>query len=220
MNQSLIATGVENHKLYATHSTVHDLASADEEAKCLKYTGSNYMNPVIDCCVGSRIMINENIATQLGLYNGAMGRIHSFGSVERDGKHSIEVIFVKMDEVYNGLTCDLSTTLPVSNLIPIVRMTSSTKINGKFFRRQFPISIAFARTVHSAQGITSVAGVVAYPQIRIFARGLEYVMISRATTMDNIILMSPLLPVHFNNRRYEKDREIIRNEYYRLVNLK
>jgi hypothetical protein len=37
--------------------------------------------------------------------------------------------------------------------------------------------------------------------------------------MDNIILMSPLLAVHFNNQRYEKDREIIRNEYYRLVNL-
>ena len=195
------------------------MATAKEEEDCLQHVSKNLLHPTIYCCVGTRVKINGNIATQLGLFNGAMGTIHSFGLVTHDDVVRVEVIFVQMDNVNDNLTCDLSTISPTPNLIPIVRTVSQTKISHRFFRRQFPISVAFARTVHSAQGITTSAGVVVYPQINIFARGLEYVGVSRATAIENVILMSPLLEIHFNNPRFAIDCEIIRNEYTRLVNL-
>ena len=76
------------------------------------------------------------------------------------------------------------------------------------------------RTVHSAQGITSEAGIVGFPTVGTpFTRGLEYVIISRATKRENIILMSPLFPWHFNHPKYSVDRELIRSEYDRLARL-
>lgn len=47
-----------------------------------------------------------------------------------------------------------------------------------------------------------------------YARGLAYVMISRATGLENLYLIRPLLPGHFTDHEYE--RKLIDKEYDRL----
>ena len=47
-------------------------------------------------------------------------------------------------------------------------------------------------------------------------RGLAYVMMSRATCLENIYLLSPLLKEHFNSHHFTKQNDLIRKEYERL----
>ena len=156
-----------------------------------------------------------------------MGTVHSFGFVDEPPiagannlttNKEIPVVFVQMD-LDTGCTVDKpkNGTDPVPNLIPFCAIPADSKLLNKYIRWQLPLLSAHARTVHSAQGMTATNGAILYPNAigaRHFARALEYVMMSRPTTHENIYLMSPLTLEHFNDYVYL--RACIRNEYIRL----
>jgi hypothetical protein len=68
---------------------------------------------------------------------------------------------------------------------------------------------AQATTTHKAQGTTDHKGVVAFP-----SEGLEYVMCTRQTMLEHLILISQLRADHFQAKLPEKRQ--IDNEYNRL----
>jgi len=123
----------------------------------------------------------------------------------------IPIVFVKMD----SLKIKFSVSSTIDNIIPFVATTTITKLNNKWFRSQLPLCLAHACTVHKAQGCTAEHGVVVSPsQGHIFARGLEYVMMSRATKLEHVYLLSQLHEKHFNG--FVHERKLIALEYDRL----
>ena len=112
----LIADGNEWHKLSATHATGDsNIATEAEETKLIAYSGSKDLKLAashLTLAIHSRVKCNVNVGTQIGLYNGAMGSVHSFGYLDNG---EVGIVFVKMDDDI-GYTCDTSDD-PVSNLV-------------------------------------------------------------------------------------------------------
>ena len=93
-------------------------------------------------------------------------------------------------------------------------------IGQKAQRIQLPLTIAFARTIHSAQGITAKQSLVFAPtkqNARIFAPFLAYVALSRIGSIKQLLLLDFLYPKHFSIRNELKNA--IEKEYDRLRNI-
>ena len=124
----------------------------------------------------------------------------------------IPTVFVKMDKdsVYT-----VSTTQ--ANVITFTAQCNIERryLQGNYQRWQLPLVPASATTVHKAQGTTAKSGVVFRPSDNEpFARGSEYVAISRVTEIENLFLLGGLKPSQFKSHHNERQRII--NEYERL----
>jgi hypothetical protein len=74
-----------------------------------------------------------------------------------------------------------------------------------YHRMYMPLRPAQATTTHKAQGTTAHKGVVAFPSEGVlWARGLEYVMCTRQTMLEHLILIYPLRADHFQAKLPEK----------------
>jgi hypothetical protein len=130
----------------------------------------------------------------------------------------IPVVFVQMDVLGDSDKADTMklTCMPgVPRVVPFVARPSMICLKHKYYRYQIPLAPAHCRTFHKAQGITAHNGVVVSPSTnKPFAMGLEYVAVSRAKKMADVILTSPILEHHINS--HGNVRRSIAAEYRRL----
>lgn len=145
----------------------------------------------IPLCIGARVMLMENIWTEAGLVNGAVGRIYDIAwSPETidPRKEPPSLLLVRMDR-YSGPRCFDDETIP-SNVVPVfTSLRDFTKGKAACSRRQFPVTVAYAITIHKSQGAT--LPLVALDIVsKIKTSGLIYVAISRATRLDGIMFES------------------------------
>lgn len=97
------------------------------------------------------------------------------------------------------------------------KVFNATEINRKTLKRndvgryeQFPLRLAYAITIHKAQGSTYSQGVIIDPHCG-WAPGLLYVALSRATELKNVILTEWIQPEFFiANQRVTKFYEEMR----------
>jgi hypothetical protein len=89
--------------------------------------------------------------------------------------------------------------------------------NRKYYRWQLPLIPAAALNTHKVQGLTCPNGIIYQPSENLpFARGLEYVAISRCTSISNnkLILLAPLMQKHFIGRpEFKKEYDMIFEAY-------
>jgi len=127
----------------------------------------------LSLCTGAKVMLKRNKDVEIGLVNGAVGTVVSF---EENKHHNIQQVLVKFQ-------C-------MDKPIPVLRESSTFEVlKGIFYtRRQFPLMLAFALTVHKAQGL-SLRTAIVDAGAQCFGTGMIYVALSRVTTLNGLHLI-------------------------------
>lgn len=171
--------------------------SSRSSPKKFKISKTAGLASVLNVGIGSRIILRKNLDVNKGLVNGALGTIQDFNYLN-DNKtiKSISIKFDKVQEIYN-----------------LERFSADYEYSKNFYvsRSQFPITLAWALTIHKTQGL-SLEAVMIYLGKDIFEGGMAYVALSRATCLKNVfiiefepsILYANLKVIEEYNRLYEK----------------
>ena len=185
---------------------------------------------------GAPVMVTKNIAgaREWGIVNGSTGTV--VGYITKDGRCATYVL-VQIDAVLDGMP-PLTIIPPNGGSAPIVlRDTWPFAVCKMSVRRQslecrqngpldeisisyFPLSLAYALTIHKAQGMTVTHAIV---DIKSDGKGgigcgqLPYVAFSRVTTSDGLWLRREVDLVNDVNRfAKSKDRDLLLREFERM----
>lgn len=138
-------------------------------------------------CVGCRVMLTENLWTERGLVNGALGTVTDIVWTQ-DIAAAPTAIFVTFDK-YDGPR--LHSDADGRAVVPIFRSARDfSRPQAQCRRLQFPLTVAYAVTVHKAQGLTLDKAVLDISQ-RDFTRGLTYVAVSRVRSLEGLMFELP-----------------------------
>jgi hypothetical protein len=161
---------------------------------------------VLHFTFGSKILLTDNIATEFGLVNGAIGTIVNVifpdeQHVHRSQDRSLiqldrppKCILFTPDIPHPNLAKIQFPSLP-ENVIPLFPKKEIMDVkhpNGRYFkvqRTQFPFTGAYAFTDYKTQGKTFERLII--DPLSIKSSYSPYVMLSRATCLNSIILLRP-----------------------------
>ncbi|XP_074656877.1 uncharacterized protein LOC141910064 [Tubulanus polymorphus] len=168
----------------------HDLTKDPRTGRLIKKVNYHISNKSLSLAkslllaYNARVMLTKNINVSDGLVNGVLGTV---SHISFDDDMECTTIYVIFDDKKIGK--ELRNTSNVSNVpensTPIVRVEESAMKN-KGVRRQFPLKLAWACTVHKVQGVTAQNAVVSLKKI--FSPGQADVALSRVTSIEGLIL--------------------------------
>ena len=160
---------------------------------------------------------NINIADRL--VNGQLGTVFSIKRNEITNK--VEIVYIKFDDEEAGkLFIEKSNdelvikykVIPIQAILSKIKINSKKKSSPEIQRVQFPLTLAWACTVHKVQGLTLKNVVVSFQLFKqkCFNYGQIYVALSRATSLEGIKVLGKL------DKKYIKVDPRVHNEYARL----
>lgn len=173
-------------------NATHEGAGADK----VKSSEAGKLVKRLPLCIGCRVMLTRNLWANVGLVNGAQGTVYDISwaegaNVENDPPQIIMVAF----DNYTGPPFLLPGGEELRDggrpVVPILRVQHEFVLRaGTGLRKQFPLLVCYAITVHKSQGITldKVVYDISEPE---FASGLSYVAVSRVKTLDGLMFESP-----------------------------
>lgn len=165
-----------NSKLKAFNLPILLIKAKDQGSKEKLSDLKHHHQKELRLCVGCKVMLRKNLKTNAGLVNGSVGIVreifYSENAVESDQP---AVIMVEFDG-YHGPTFS-------NNCVPIFPITLFSK-GAK--RHQFPLTVAYAITIHKSQGLTLAKLVLSLEKAN--AVGLAYVGLSRVTRFEDLAL--------------------------------
>ena len=149
----------------------------------------------LQLCVGAKVMLKRNKNVEAGLVNGSVGVVTGFTSQNKKVS-TVEIQFNK-----------------VPGTVKIERESASFEVlKGIFYtRKQFPLMLAFAITVHKCQGLSLHSAIVDAGST-CFGPGMIYVALSRVTSLSGLHL------IDFRKSRIQCDKAAV-EEYNRLRQL-
>jgi hypothetical protein len=191
--------------------------------------------------VGSRVCLDSHLAPNLGLCKFGTGTVLGFlypddaecqpnlstaEAIAVNEQPQLPIVIVQMDArwyVGNSTAAWLHAFLPsidatTPNVVPIAPVLRNVRFGSRTYqRRQLPLRLATATTVHAAQGTTQefhVMSPTTTSRPTGHCRGLTYVGFSRSKCLLDLFLTSPITAAHFMG--YDAQRADIVREYRRL----
>ena len=120
----------------------------------------------LSLAVGARVMLRRNVNTKTGLVNGAIGTVLSITV-----RH-VTVQFDHISEPYN---------------VEKVKSRFIVMKNFYVYRKQFPLILAYAVTIHKCQGLSLDCAIVDLSD-QVFSAGMAYVALSRVRSLSGLYL--------------------------------
>ena len=153
----------------------------------------------------ARIMLTSNINIADRLINGQLGTVVRVEVNQNNQKPT--TIFVKFDDDKAGkLLIEKSSNSFVreNNVIPIEPVLVKIKIRAnkpsspEIQRIQFPLTLAYAVSIHKVQGLSLSNLVVSFELLKqkVFNYGQVYVALSRATSLNGIHILGKIESKH------------------------
>ena len=141
------------------------------------------LEPVISIARGARVMLTSNLWVDAGLVNGAMGTICEI-CYESGGPPNLPVaVMVKFDKYWGPTLHD--------GTVPIVPLRRTWIQGGSACSRlQLPLRLAWAITIHKAQGLTLDKVVIDVGK-KEFSAGLTFVACSRVRRLSDLVFNPP-----------------------------
>ena len=166
-------------------------------------------------------MLTNNIDIVDRLINGQIGTVIKIDVNQNTGKPTI--IYIKFEDDKAGKNLiEKSSNLFVreNNAVPIEPILARIKVRpGKpsspeIQRVQFPITLAYAVTIHKVQGLSLQQVVISFQLFkqRSFNYGQIYVALSRSTSLNGINILGEIQSKHIEaDPRVHKEYERLRN---------
>jgi ATP-dependent DNA helicase PIF1 len=137
---------------------------------------------VVELCLGSRVLCTANVNQENGIVNGLRGQVVGFASSEYDSVMDKDIIYdmpypIVRFSMPDGSTQDALIT-PYAHKVEVPVMDELKPAE----RRQLPLSLAWAITIHKSQGMSIKKLVVDLKSV--FSCGQAYVALSRAISLD------------------------------------
>jgi hypothetical protein len=174
--------------------------------------------------VGSKVQVNQNLATYVGICNGSTGIVKDIVYEEGVPPPGLpRFVIVDFGDQYMGESFfpdnpDRRGWVPIKPVTSI--WTSPNSKNGEGFqessRTMLPMVTAWAFTIWKSQGQTFFGNVVLHLSEREKEHGLTYVAFSRATRFSNIGLFDGITETRIIDkiRDHSKMRERIQHELH------
>ena len=142
--------------------------------------------------IGCRVMLTNNTWVKGGLANGTLGTVQAVVYNEmKTTSEAPDFIMVQFDG-YNGPCIN-------ANLFPVAMIIRSCEKNGRYFtRKQFPLKVAYAITIHKSQGLTIEYVVIDLGDYE-FAAELTYVGLSRVRRLVDLVFIR-----YCDKKRFDK----------------
>ena len=149
------------------------------------------LHGTLKLAIGARIMLVANIDVSDGLVNGAREVVH----IVTNDNHMVTSVLVKFDNQQVGIKAIQTSPYRASfpNAIPLgkheVVFRAKRKRGSEITRLQFPLTLAWATTIHKVQGLTLDEIVVDMKGGR-FNPGQAYVAFSRVKTLQGLHILN------------------------------
>ncbi|XP_013405048.1 uncharacterized protein LOC106169925, partial [Lingula anatina] len=170
---------------------IHSRSGQTKRKKVPFAKDSLALKPLLEIAINARVMLTTNLNVSDGLSNGVMGTVVK---IEQGTKplNQPQYIWVHFDNPNIGANTRQQTVRPENiptnsvQLQPHVELFDHQSV--KVARYQYPLKLAWACTVHKTQGKTVTDAVVSLKHV--FAPGIGYVALSRATKLSGLQLQS------------------------------
>ena len=151
--------------------------------------------------IGARVMLIRNIDVNDGLVNGSFGTVVHITQAHPD--EPFQSVNVKFDKERSGTNAAVKRgRLKGTVEIKPYEESLHGRRNTHITRRQIPLKLAWASTIHKVQGQTVDHIVVSLEHVR--NAGQAYVAISRATTLDGLFIRGLRFESIFCDERIEE----------------
>ncbi|KAL0198839.1 hypothetical protein M9458_007379, partial [Cirrhinus mrigala] len=187
---------VDNHNTEAISSRFSDIINIDAhdykkdprtgemKRQAAPFNGDKRdLIDTLQIAIGARVMLTRNIDVEDGLVNGTFGQVAKITAQTQGGVLVVQLIGLHLDNVTAGQKHRNKAPDGDDNIVYIERLEESLKKKGTV-RRQFPMKLAFACTIHKVQGMTTDCAVVSLKHI--FEPGMAYVALSRTTSLSGL----------------------------------
>ena len=192
---------------FTTEGAVHN----NNIAKLSGSENAQGLHSVLYLSVGCRVMLRKNLWVEKGLVNGAIGTVlDTVYDIDKRPPALPLAIMVRFDRFQGPYIFDQA--------FPILPATAHWKENDfDCSRRQFPLTVSHALTIHKAQGITADKVVVNIGE-REMTPGLSYVALSRVKTLQGLLIDPAFNEQRINNIQSMK-HVIQRENFMRSLSL-
>ena len=186
----------EDHIILAAVDDKYDSTGAIDISKLppsKSQTETGGLETVLRLAVGAKVMMTVNIDTTDGLVNSVMGKVKAF---KKNSENRIDTILVEFNDKNVGVIAKTRSRYrqEYPNCVAVERhkgqYSKHNKKGAQINRIQFPLTLAWAVTIHKCQGLTLNDIVVDMNGASRFNCGQAYVAFSRVKSIKGLHLLN------------------------------